>query len=655
MDEGTVDFFNLPIWSYYDSYVSNKIAYLELFNTYSENRIGYQKLKIGVSTNSVNLDISTVYRLSKKIRSLIINKLNDHKAKITQNQKYTDGFSLEAKKNIYITYLWCSSSNSPCIRLMIGEKTQTILDSDKVYIPIVEFMSFYEMLEQVFANHVNSSFQNYIIYQLKFLNNKTEKSEIIQEKIINNVLSDETISKPKNKEPEVIDKIDLDSGEEKEIEVKESEKQNDFDSFLKNNRDSFELDIGDIKLTEELQKKTERSIEYHSKFVKDVLKNDFKNLEVLITNCVNSKLPFDSFVDSVKRNSGVDLVGGFNKKDINALNYIITRNIKHNVSLYLQKKIKLPNSTIPIVLDNNTKNDCDLTDIMYQLFISYIYLTKVRTLLKEKVTQDADNEDFFAYSLKTITSPIVFSFLMNVEREIFKNMIIKIYQNNHDDGFYTNFENKIKKYGVSIKNVLMTDKFIEEQALRIYDTANKIKDKLKIENFFNNKILVLSYKDFQNNDFSNEDIYQLCELDWCYILCGNKIDDKKLTISSYDKIPLDVLKKYGLNNQKHDNNILVRYISEKYPRFEDLEQIKKINNNVYDILDNINIMNYPENVLKALYFWDFNKLPKNINYVDFVKLIDNSSLTSNMLITMILDKTYEKDDSFYNSYLVSTI
>lgn len=645
MQNDEVDFFNMRVWSYYDSYVSNSLVSIELFNTYSNNNIGCQRVRICISKTSLILDISTVYRLIKMIKSLIINKLNDHKKKISTDQSYTDGFSVSSKKNIYLTYMWCPSSNSPCIRIMIGDKVQTILDSEKSYIPIIEFMSFYEILEQIFNNHVNSSFSNYIIYELKFLNNKKdiEISKSNNDSKISDVITQNSI----------IEDISDDSTENT-LNVSESEKQNDFDSFLKTNRDSFKLDIDldKIKQVEEVQKKTERNIIYKSKFIDDVLKNDFKNLEDIITNCVNSKLPFDSFVDTIRRLSSIDLYKYFEQKDINSLNYIITRNIKTNVLLYIQKKIKLPNATIPIIVKNSV-DDKDIIDIMFQLFLTYVYITKVRTLLKEKVTSDSDNEDFFAYSLKTITSPIVFSFLLNVDKEIFKNTLISLYNNNVSNKFYDNFESKLKKFGIS--NFEMTSDYIIQQAERIYDTALKMKDKLEIQNFFNNKIMVLNYNDFCNNELTLDSIYKLCELDWCYISCGNKIDDQKLTIKSYEDIPLTILNKYGLHDKKYDNSILVRYFTEKISRFKDLEQIKKINNNIYDVLDDIDIMSYPENALKAIYFWDKNKLPKNIKYTDFVKMIDDSSLSSSSLISMILDKNDITDDTFYNSYLVSVM
>ena len=86
----------------------------------------------------------------------------------------------------------------------------------------------------------------------------------------------------------------------------------------------------------------------------------------------------------------------------------------------------------------------------------------------------------------------------------------------------------------------------------------------------------------------------------------------------------------------------------------DSNGVWNVNVNVYDILDEIDIIDYPQNALRALYFWNIDTLPKNLNYNQFVKMIEDSNLTSNMLISMILNKNNVTDPSFYNSYLVAS-
>lgn len=299
----------------------------------------------------------------------------------------------------------------------------------------------------------------------------------------------------------------------------------------------------------------------------------------------------------------------------------------------------------------NSVSDQDVNDIMYQLLLSYIYMSKVTTLLNEKLNNAADNKNLFCYSLKTITSPIVFSYILGINKDIFLSSIVRIYRNNRDNGFYKNFESEIKKL-VGVELDMNTD-YVTEQVNRIYDSTEKMKDKLKIDKFFTLPFIKLAYKDFlDNKSLTIEDTYKICEIDWSFVNT-NKVDLSRTGINSYDTIPLSILMKYGLTEKKYDNSVIVRYFDEKFSDLNISEQIKKINTNVYDILDSIEITEYPVLALRALYFWDISRLPKNINYTSFVKMVEDSDLDKPMLISMILDKRSVTDDTFYNSFLVA--
>ena len=129
----------------------------------------------------------------------------------------------------------------------------------------------------------------------------------------------------------------------------------------------------------------------------------------------------------------------------------------------------------------------------------------------------------------------------------------------------------------------------------------------------------------------------------------NKMDKLFDKIKSTKDIPIEILNKYGLENKKFNNEILIKFIKTVDPNFKDIEQIRNINKNVHDILDNILIQNYPTLILRALYFWDVEKLPNNITYDMFSRLIYDSNLDNTSLLSMILDDNYKFDSDFYNS------
>ena len=90
-------------------------------------------------------------------------------------------------------------------------------------------------------------------------------------------------------------------------------------------------------------------------------------------------------------------------------------------------------------------------------------------------------------------------------------------------------------------------------------------------------------------------------------------------------------------------------------RLKILEQIKNINLSVNDIIDKIDLNNYSLDILKALYFWNVNLLPKDITYDKFLNIVESSNLTQNELISMILHNNYKIDDDFYNALTISHI
>ena len=630
-----VIYYSCRYWTYYDNDVSSNEISLELFNNTTNGFLSSPRIKLTIRNrngySNVLFGSSELFRFSQMCKSYIVDKWNKHKEEFGENRSYTDGFFVNVKKNVYVTYMQCPTTSSACIRIMIGEREQSILDSEKVYIQLPEFISFYQIINQIFNNYISICNNSYIFNEFREIK---ENQKMLQTKI------DSLMFLNNKKESESI-----------QIETKkESELQNEFSNFIKEKRDTFDLDI-DLESDNNIQKKTETAIKYTSDFADKVLNKDFLNLEKLIINCINSDLPFDSFRNCVLSTCGIDLYNGFSNKDINALNYLICRNLKYNVNNYIQNKVKLPGSTIPILVDNNS-TDLKINDVMYQLLISYIYISKVKIQLNEKINNNADNKDLFSYSLKTITSPIVFSFVLKIKKEIFLENISRIYRYNRENNFYSNFETQIKKLtGVDIS---MNNEHLMTQVDRIYTTASQLKDKLSIGKFFNLPFLSLKYDDFLNHTELNlDDVFKICQLDWCFYNFKT-IDTSKLKIKSYDTIPMDILSKYNLTSKKYDNSIIVRYFKDNFSSLNNMEQINKINVNVYDILDEIDIIDYPQNALRALYFWNIDTLPKNLNYNQFVKMIEDSNLTSNMLISMILNKNNVTDPSFYNSYLVAS-
>lgn len=671
------------IWNHYDDAVTTNTLAVDFF-TYQNNtqsKLQVPKIKFSIysksATNiSVTCSVSELYKYIYSVKKKLIEPLNQLIAKVVNNdKKFTDGFVHKThKNNIYTTIVYNSLLDSPCIRFMIGEKEQALLDTDKIYIPLIEFNSLYLTLTNCFNNFTtmsqNVSIMNMIKTNSELYNKKLDEISVKLTNVPtdNSVLMERVESKPEtistsnvtdilNIEESKIDsdtkiqfdsdidfsKVDLES-ESSVSKESDSSIQNDFDNFIENNVDSFELDLP------ENDKTTQKEIVMENVFQKKILNNDFSNLKMIINGCVNSNLPLNSFVNTVFDKTGLDLYDGMNNLEKYSINYVISRNLKHNIKNFLDRHVPFPKSIMPIIVDSVSTDENIIqfkVDCMYFLLMSYVYVNRVKNILSEKLQDEISNNNYMCYTLKCITSPFVFSQLMKINKDVIISSVTKLFYDLRKEDFFKKYENEIyQQFRVDID---LDSKYIESEISKIYDNVIKFRDKMVIDKFYQSKIMKLVYSDFKKFEFNFDILSKIIEIENIYW----NSDTKRLNGVVTDDIPVDILKKYGIKQSKFDNSVLVNYIKSTNPNFVDLEKIKNININVHDILDQIDIRSYPRDILAALYFWDSKKLPKNITLNDFGKMVSTSGLTISELISLILDKKYNvEDDTFYQSLVL---
>jgi hypothetical protein len=342
---------------------------------------------------------------------------------------------------------------------------------------------------------------------------------------------------------------------------------------------------------------------------------------------------------------------GISNIDRYSINYILSQDIKYNINNYINNKKNLSNGINPIILDNTDKTNIqDRIDCAYFLLLASIYLNKIKTDLNG-ISDEKINKNLFTYCFKTITSPFVLTYTLDISRDILIESVIRLYNKLRSEKFFDEFESEI--YNNTKIKVDLNVQHIKDSINRVYDTAFKFRDKLIVGTSFNSKYMLLTYNDIKliTTDYKPDIINRLLIIEGYY---WNKNIEKcyKEVLKSTDGLPKEILSKFGIGKSKYNNEILIRYIKEKYPDFSDLEQIKNINVNIYDILDNIDITNYPLDILKALYFWNVNSLPKNITYEIFKKNIEDSHLQQSELLSLIYDNKYKLDNTFYNALLI---
>ena len=444
---------------------------------------------------------------------------------------------------------------------MIGEKEQSILDTDKVYIPLIEFNSLYLTIGKSFDNYCIMSQQVTLLDHLKKFNDIFEdKINNISSKI-DNIQIDTTSGKNISSEDikkDIFENVSLDDSTENESTVDVNDKvdkteQNDFDTFLTQNRDGFELDLP------KEDPKTQKEISRQNFFTEKLLKNDFSNLDMIVNNCVNSKLPLDSFVKTVYSLSGVDLYEGISNSDKYCLNYVVTNNLRQSINSYIQKRMDLPKSINPIIINDNICNQ-DKIDCVCFLLLSYIFLSKIKNDCVN-IDDSYANKNYISYCLKTITSPFVFTHILDINKDVLINCIVRLYVELKDKKFYDKYLSDI--FNKTHVNVDFNVTYLKDQIEKIYDNIQKFKDKLVVKNFFR-KWMKLQYPDFDKFNIDYDSEIMECVLD---------IENNK-NVSSTNKIPIEILNKFGIKDVKFNNEILIRYIKSKCKDFGDLEQIK---------------------------------------------------------------------------------
>lgn len=694
-DQSEIMWYGMNLWSYYDNAISTNSLNFDYYAYNKDERLASPKFKIAIygkaaEGSKVNLGSSDLYRFTYLIKSKILKVVKPALDKMKTDQGYTTGcvYNGGRGKNIYVTLMWSSLSNEAVVRFMIGEKEKTILESDKVYIPIIEFFSLCDIFDQAFKSYItlcssvvqeNSLKKLYDLIetngsQIKVVENEVGQSESISPNVVVSLNSHFEVPATDNKPLPVVDVspadlVESEHQEKTDIIIKDiyntaddkknEEGQNDFDNFLKENRDNMELDMAkplSQLIAEETGEKVDpipsrvEEIVTTSKFVDKVCQNDFTKLEEIVINCCNEDLPFNAFVNAIKQFSDMDFEKGIDNKDYLALNYAISRQIKTRVGLLIEKQIKLPPSIAPVIVNSTDKN-LDKIDAVYYLILFYIYMSKVKTALSDKSNNSVDNKDLFTYLLKMITNPLLFAFMPDMPVEVTKSEVIRRYSNLVKNGFFNKFDSDIKSK-INNSKYIINASDIEEAIDKIYVNVEKFKDKLNPSVLFDSNFMKLTYDDFKNNEVNIDNVRKIIKFD-SSLFKFKKIDLNALDINSTNELPVWILNKFGIKTTKFDTTIIQKYFNDNYKGNSQLEHISKINKNVYDILDSLDLNELDTKALRALYFWDIDELPKTLTYVQFKNMIENSSLEKTELISMIGDKRKVTDPNFFASFLVS--
>jgi hypothetical protein len=702
------EFFNQCIWQFSDKQISNSFLTFESFSTMSKWGVSPVRLKMSISQfksqniNNIFLNQSDVYQILMKIKSFNT-ELSKIIQEISQDTNKVINYTIKLKKKIIISILHRTEYNGPCVRIILSDRNENYLDSEKVYLPIFDFVSLLKVLinfrddyYHISAAVNHSMLLNKVYTVLENLNTKlsgyySESVDLIKRKSVDHMYNisngdssstaeaettidiiedfslDDIVSEIKKSTDHITNFFGILPDEDKDLVESTTESikdkvepdfnldlQNQMSDFIK--REAPKVNLG-LEDDENPPPEIDEDLLAIGDFTETVLKNDILNLEMYITNIVNDDLPFSKFCELIQNKLGFDPLEGVSNSENRSVEYLIANYLKHTMKKSLQEQVDFPSNIPPIVFSTMNKSP-QIKSLMYDLLIYFIYYTQLRNVLKDKDLNPINNKDFMCYSFKTIASPLAISLLKEIDESTLLNEIgnrLRRYKENKvfdklNDQIYSNYSFRFN----------MDENSLKTEASRIYQSMCKYFDKITIPYSFKKFDFIglrLSYEDFKNNSFDNEQIKKIISLEFNFRKNG-KIKFDEMNHKGFDDIPKSVLSKFDIKEQKYDNTNLKRLIKELSGENQDLQKISlgivdHINFSYRDLKDkHIDLTQIPVEILRAIFLWDIDRDPKiSINYLHYRESVQKCSLTREMIISLLSNIQDSIDIDFVNSFI----
>lgn len=693
MNEDVI-YYNQQLWSYNDYQVSTSNCIVEKFVSKDKYSISPVRLKIDIKnfklkiSSCITLSHSDVFALVQKFKpfetkiSSIVNQINS-------DQNYQETFSIKTKKYMLVTFLYRTEYSGACIRIVISDKDKSYLDSEKVYMSIYDFLSLMMIVGQFRSNYLQTSDSMISMIHSKDLSDKVCELNDKLTGYYTQFLSMNSIQKPITSRTDNLCSSEdnlLHMAKESEIEtdsmilqklISIEQKTSSSSSKMEEDFDPFSSEIHDTMgsyLKEEVSKidlglpperevvnrdppNVEKAIVVKRTFTDTILLNDVTNLEMYLTNIINDDLPFNKLVDLIKTKMSFDPIQDVKSEDVNSLNYMISQFVKHHIKHSLENKVSLPVSVTPLLTGISTVNE-DKISLSYDLLLYTIYYNQLKNVLKDKDYGIVSNKELICFSLKALSTPLIFDSLFSLDTAVIVSELSNRLRRYIETGTFDKLQSDILETKRITFN--LSETVLKSEAERMINAIKLNKDKLTIQNGFSSfKILKLNYEDFQKNKLSEEQIKRIVTAEFNFRKNG-KLNLTECGIVKFDDIPATISEKYGVIIKKYDNTNLKRYVKDVC---KDNEKILKY---CIEICDKVNhsykdlksvVVDYtivPESVLKAIYSWDIEKDSKiSDNYIYYCETIKKSSLTKDMIISMMMNQTEAVVDSTFTDSFFS--
>jgi hypothetical protein len=668
--EKQISYYSIPLYVYHDTIITGNNLCITQFIYGDEYGLKPNKLKFAITNYQANVNLKfnlsyiDVFTLFLKLKPLS-DDVNGVCNEIRKNKSIIKTISIkltEHKQLLHLSLLYRNEFSDVCYRMsFIDENKNEIECKENIYLSIYAFLSLIKIIVQYRDNYVSYS-NNMFLYVSNEINGEKivkleEKLDTIFQYIRQNKI--ENISLPKT-----IESYEKVKNEVIKEEIPVTENQNDLNSFITDNLDKIQLADIDVKLARDdhIAKVKEENFpikEDKKTFTELILENNVERLENFLNLALTAKFTTPALNNVIERKykevyPDFEIYPGCSEKEKLICYYLSDRVVKYNFKKRLIDEQGLPQSINPIsyeIKDFKKITDQNI-DMMFDLFLYFIYFTCLKNVLKEEVTDVKKNKDATCFLLKCLLSPVVFSILScneynkNLNRDAFVKELIRRYEKYLSGGVFDKLFEELKnittkeKYNISLSMIAESSRKLLNGYL---DNTEKFTLKNVYAKYKELKYLSLDFEDFEEEKIINiEQIIQYNELEYQYISSG-KVE--KYDENIFDLIPEDILRKIGIVKKGVICNTenLLRYVKDKVTDSKEQEFIiknivLKIKSTYLDLKDikNISYTNFPEDVLKAICLWDINidnKITTNYNY--FIERIKSSSLNASMCIAIL--------------------
>lgn len=678
-----VKYYSQILWEHIDSQITTNCFKIYTYNCFNEYGFGVNRLQFSVQNYKNRIHLSSYLTPQKVFNYLAkFQELKDKNEieKYINDKSYTTSFIIQSKKKIITSFLNRQEYGGQCVRIAISDKTEDFLDSEKAYMPFYDYLSILQIMKNFRDNYVT-------IFNSLILNKKLDDLNLNVSDLTNKLKAyySEMTSKthwsasseniiPTEESATII--IDANQTEEEELEISSSSStrnhsiieietkdlHEEMTSFI--NEESNNIDLG-LDKNPSKQDRSQADV-LNCDFTEKILNNDIINLEMYISNIINERVPFFKFCKLIECKlvpesiSYADtLLPGFTDPEVNAILYLSTIYTKYYINQHLTQNKDLPSSVIPMLINGKNPTKLNLS-IMYDLYLYMTYYTLLKTQLKEKDYNSINNRDFICFILKSIASPLVFSFIKNLDKEIVVSEICNRYDKYKEAGVFKKLEDNISNKFGGIQSILKSA--IETEVARTFDVVKNNFGSFTIDKMLikckDIKLSKLDIDHFKKYPFSLEQIIKVIALEFSFKK-HNKVDFKEiaseLKIKDFGDIDTEILKFYGVKEKKFDNSNLIRFVEENIKDQNILQQslnvCKLINKSKLDLKGkNIDLTILPELVLKAVWLWDTENDEKVASsYIYFTKRISESSLDKTMILSLLNNIEEMKPSNFVES------